>query len=75
MMLAMTTPSRSCDSSFCVSSFEPMHRVMRDICASTRERSTHHVTLNLQASNRPPREILEELATDVLPEFQTADES
>jgi hypothetical protein len=39
-----------------------------------RNTSTHHVTLNLQASNRP-LEILEELATDLLPEFQTADES
>jgi hypothetical protein len=44
-------------------------------CGKIRNTSTHHVTLNLQASNRPPREILEELATDVLPEFQTADES
>lgn len=35
MMLAMTTPSRFCDSSFCVSSFAAMHRLMREICAST----------------------------------------
>jgi luciferase-type oxidoreductase len=34
-----------------------------------RDNGTHHVTLNLQASKRPPREMLEELAADVLPEF------
>ena len=34
-----------------------------------RDNGTHHVTLNLQASKRPPREILEELAAEVLPEF------
>jgi len=42
-MLAMTTPSRSCDSSFCVSSFAPMHRLMRDICALTSARSPYPV--------------------------------
>jgi len=46
-------------------------KVLREM----RDTGTHHVTLNLQASRRPTREILEELAADVLPEFQTADES
>jgi len=46
-------------------------KVLREM----RDTGTHHVTLNLQASGRPTREILEELAADVLPEFQTADES
>ena len=50
-------------------------RELVKVLRKMRNTSTHHVTLNLQASNRPPREILEELATDVLPEFQTADES
>jgi luciferase-type oxidoreductase len=45
------------------------------ILREMRDTGTHHVTLNLQASGRPTREILEELAADVLPEFQTADES
>lgn len=35
-----------------------------------RDNGTHHVTLNLQASKRPPQEMLEELAMDVLPEFR-----
>jgi hypothetical protein len=38
MMLAMMTPSHSCDAIFCVSRVAPMHRLMREICASTRER-------------------------------------
>jgi luciferase-type oxidoreductase len=46
-------------------------KVLREM----RDTGTHHVTLNLQASGRPTREIPEELAADVLPEFQTADES
>ncbi|OTP74496.1 LLM class oxidoreductase [Caballeronia sordidicola] len=41
-------------------------RILREM----RENGTHHVTLNLQASKRPTREILEELAAEVLPEFQ-----
>jgi luciferase-type oxidoreductase len=40
-------------------------RVLREM----RDTGTHHVTLNPQASSRPPREILEELAANVLPEF------
>src|SRR5471032_2614660 len=36
--LAMTTPSPSCDASFCVSRRSPMQRLMREICASTSER-------------------------------------
>jgi hypothetical protein len=38
MMLAMMTPSLSCEAIFCVSRVAPMHRLMREICASTRER-------------------------------------
>jgi hypothetical protein len=38
MMLAMTTPSLSCDAIFCVRRVAPMHRLMREICASTRAR-------------------------------------
>jgi luciferase-type oxidoreductase len=40
-------------------------RILREM----RDNGTHHVTLNLQASSRPPREVLEELAANVLPEF------
>lgn len=39
------------------------------ILQEMRDHGTHHVTLNLQASKRPPREVLEELAAEVLPEF------
>jgi hypothetical protein len=38
MRLAMMTPSLSCEAIFCVSRVAPMHRLMREICASTRER-------------------------------------
>lgn len=34
-----------------------------------RDRGTHHISLNLQSSSRAPREIMQELAEDVLPEF------
>ena len=38
MRLAMTPPSRSWEAGFCVSSVEPIQRLMREICASTKER-------------------------------------
>lgn len=34
-----------------------------------RDSGTHHVALNLPASPRPPRDVIEELAAEVLPEF------
>jgi luciferase-type oxidoreductase len=34
-----------------------------------RDSGTHHVTLNLPSSPRPPQEVIEELAAEVLPEF------
>ena len=37
--LAMITPSRCCDSGLRVSRREPIHRLIREICASTRERN------------------------------------
>jgi hypothetical protein len=37
--LAMITPSRCCDSGLRVSRREPIHRLLREICASTRERN------------------------------------
>ena len=37
--LAMITPSRCCDSGLRVSRLEPIHRLIREICASTRERN------------------------------------
>ena len=55
-------------------SYRTGRRDLVKVLRKMRNTSTHHVTLNLQASNRP-LEILEELATDLLPEFQTADES
>jgi hypothetical protein len=36
-----------------------------------REHGTHHVSLNLPSSPRAPREVIEELAQYVLPEFHT----
>ncbi|QYD71161.1 TIGR03571 family LLM class oxidoreductase [Paraburkholderia edwinii] len=36
-----------------------------------RAHGTHHVSLNLPSSPRPPREVIEELAEFVLPEFHT----
>jgi luciferase-type oxidoreductase len=39
------------------------------ILQEMRNGGTHHITLNLPASKRPPREMLEELAAEVLPEF------
>jgi len=41
------------------------------ILQKMRDSGTHHVTLNLQASKRTPRDMLEELAAEVLPEFKT----
>ncbi|WP_042878938.1 TIGR03571 family LLM class oxidoreductase [Cupriavidus necator] len=38
-----------------------------------RDGGTHHVLLNLPASGRPPREVIEEVAAEVLPAFHTAD--
>lgn len=35
----MMTPSHFCDPIFCVFRVEPMQRLMREICASTRERT------------------------------------
>ncbi|MGF6292642.1 hypothetical protein QFZ98_004503 [Paraburkholderia youngii] len=37
--LAMITPSPSCDASSCVSRRSPIQRLMREICASTSERT------------------------------------
>lgn len=34
-----------------------------------RQSGTHHVSFNLPASGRPPREVIEEVAAEVLPEF------
>lgn len=39
--------------------------VLRDM----RESGTHHVTLNITSERRPARDIIEEVAADVLPEF------
>jgi len=36
--LAMMTPSFCCEAIFCVSRVAPMHRLIREICASTRAR-------------------------------------
>ena len=36
-----------------------------------REHGTHHVSLNLPSSPRAPRDVIEELAEYVLPEFHT----
>ncbi|MNT72465.1 hypothetical protein D3C72_2110680 [compost metagenome] len=43
-------------------------RLLRDM----RQSGTHHVSLNLPASGRPPREVIEEVAAEVLPEFHAA---
>ncbi|CAG4890244.1 hypothetical protein R52603_02445 [Paraburkholderia saeva] len=39
------------------------------ILREARESGTHHVTLNVPASPRAPRDVIEELAAHVLPEF------
>ncbi len=36
-----------------------------------RDHGTHHVALNLPSSARPPSDVIEELAAEVLPEFHT----
>jgi len=41
-----------------------------ELLREMRENGTHHVTLNL-TSDRPVREVIEELAADVLPHFHT----
>src|SRR5208282_237540 len=41
MMLAMIAPSLSCDAIFCVRRVAPMHRLMREICASTSARTPY----------------------------------
>jgi luciferase-type oxidoreductase len=40
-----------------------------DILRTMQERGVHHTTLSIQKSDRHPRDILEELASAVLPEF------
>lgn len=42
---------------------------LRELLRDMRGSGTHHVSLNLQASERAPREVIEELAVEVLPAF------
>jgi luciferase-type oxidoreductase len=42
-----------------------------DVLKAMRENGTHHVALNLAESSRPPREVIEELAAEVLPHFHS----
>ncbi|MGO4328104.1 TIGR03571 family LLM class oxidoreductase [Cupriavidus sp. 2TAF22] len=44
-------------------------RGLVDVLRDMRESGTHHVSLNLPASGRPPREVIEEIAAEVLPAF------
>jgi hypothetical protein len=45
------------------------HRALIDILKRMRENGTHHVTLNVTSERRSARDIIEEVATHVLPEF------
>jgi luciferase-type oxidoreductase len=49
------------------------HRALSQLLRDLRDDGTHHVALNLPASPRPPREVIEELAAEVLPEFHRDD--
>lgn len=42
---------------------------LADLLRGMRDSGTHHVSLNSPASGRPPHEVIEELAAEVLPEF------
>ena len=42
---------------------------LSDLLRALRASGTHHVTLNLPSSPRPPHEVIAELAAEVLPEF------
>lgn len=44
-------------------------RALVDLLGEMRQAGTHHVALNITDSPRPPAEVLEELATSVLPHF------
>ncbi|SAK87878.1 LLM class oxidoreductase [Caballeronia ptereochthonis] len=45
------------------------HRALIDLLHQMRESGTHHVTLNVSSERRPARDIIEEVAAYVLPEF------
>ncbi|MDR5816530.1 MULTISPECIES: LLM class oxidoreductase [unclassified Caballeronia] len=45
------------------------HRALIDILQRMRDNGTHHVTLNVTSERRPARDIIEELAASVLPQF------
>ncbi|SAL26392.1 sugar ABC transporter substrate-binding protein [Caballeronia arvi] len=45
------------------------HRGLAAILRDMRESGTHHVTLNITSERRPARDIIEEVAAHVLPEF------
>lgn len=45
------------------------HRALTDVLHRMRESGTHHVTLNIDSERRPARDIIEEVAAYVLPEF------
>ncbi|REE91234.1 LLM class oxidoreductase [Cupriavidus plantarum] len=47
-------------------------RALVDLLAAMRDAGTHHVAFNLTDSPRPPREVMDELARDVLPAFHVA---
>jgi len=47
-------------------------RGLVDLLGKMRDSGTHHVALNLPSSERPPREVIEELAAEVLPEFHSS---
>lgn len=44
-------------------------RALVDLLAAMRDAGTHHVAFNITDSRRPPREVMEELAREVLPVF------
>jgi len=44
-------------------------RGLAAVLAGMRDSGTHHVTLNLGSSQRAPREVMEEIAAEVLPAF------
>jgi hypothetical protein len=46
-------------------------RGLVDLLSKMRDSGTHHVALNLPSSERAPREVIEELAAEVLPEFHS----
>ncbi|SAL42846.1 sugar ABC transporter substrate-binding protein [Caballeronia peredens] len=45
------------------------HRALTDVLRRMRESGTHHVTLNIDSERRPARDVIEEIAARVLPQF------